>query len=875
MGGDDLQPAAVLAMAGRFLQLVVLCVPVLRHAVFSNRGDHGCGGLFDSWTTSDDPASSAAGGQQCRFAQSHCWLLAIWICSTVLYNMATFVLEARIAYWSSQGSPTEIEPRSQRVSRLLELKLYPCTVLLLLIWTTGIVAVLLAPAHYRCQDTFLSASTAIASESYTSLPLFLRIKWWWVAVAVLLISQAVEIVLSSTFLWQLYRLPIDALNGVLGDMQVPSSREDMDGVVHYNHELMEEMWAERCAASCQCLSTSTCYMFGGRNAESSGPAAFGDVARALADFLESRGVLDVVPSDIVTGLVVLQRLQRQRVYAARQQYLNDAAITIGQPTKSCILPVEQNSVIDAPKLNLKSATSGTIRKRTSGKNLTDPEEGLVEPTDASRPGDEDSLFPFEGATKPISKLHPQAGHRSLYRIDHNGSYQRNERALLNRMDYTELYILDEGARYAKYALAIYSWILYLYEHPISGPCRLLAESGCVCCCHSRRRARGGGEEMLPSASTTRINAVSESYRVEGDNLCQTHKNAILLTAGLEEADLVYVQFESSFSDVPYCILLDHAWKSVVVSIRGTFSLEDCITDVLIEPESLEKLGEEFGFDATGQHCHGGVLSCARNVYRDLERHCLLDEHLVGDNARCPGYTLRLVGHSLGAATCTLVSYMLRRKFPDLRCVNYSPPGCTFSWEMATQCKEWCTSFVLDTDLVPRLKVESIERLRDEILDLIGRIKVPKIEVARRFVHASFQFCSEKELEEQESLMESMNDILYDPSQVPDSEYQQQLERFKSIQDERRQRRGTTRAIHMYPPGRILQLAKAGEKRSCASNLAKVVTCCMTNVGFRYVPVWVNNDDLNEIVVSATMGTDHFPNRMRAILEEVADDLGRM
>jgi hypothetical protein len=41
----------------------------------------------------------------------------------------------------------------------------------------------------------------------------------------------------------------------------------------------------------------------------------------------------------------------------------------------------------------------------------------------------------------------------------------------------------------------------------------------------------------------------------------------------------------------------------------------------------------------------------------------------------------------------------------------------------------------------------------------------------------------------------------------------------------------------------------------------------------YAPVWVDNHDLNEIVVGPRMGTDHFPNRMSAILEEVADSFG--
>lgn len=367
--------------------------------------------------------------------------------------------------------------------------------------------------------------------------------------------------------------------------------------------------------------------------------------------------------------------------------------------------------------------------------------------------------------------------------------------------------------------------------------------------------------------------INEDGRIDGENICETHKAAILLTAGIEEADLIYVQLKSSFSDVPYCILIDSAWKSIVVSIRGTFSLEDCITDVLIEPECLEHLGNNFGFDGSSQYCHGGVLAAARNVHRDLDRHGLLNQLLLGESARYPGYSLRFCGHSLGAATATLVSYMLRPTFPSLRCLNYSPPGCTFTWAMAVGCKEWCTSCVLDSDLVPRLSIDSMESMRDEVLELIGRIKVPKIEVARRFVHSTLwgiHLFNETDLQDKAALMKSIEEILHKPDEIPDSEFQQQLTRFKVIQEERRQQRGATRSVQLYPPGRILHLAKAGEARSLASGLAKCITCCTTNMGSRYVPVWINNDDLNEIVVSPTLGTDHFPNRILSILEETAE-----
>ena len=42
---------------------------------------------------------------------------------------------------------------------------------------------------------------------------------------------------------------------------------------------------------------------------------------------------------------------------------------------------------------------------------------------------------------------------------------------------------------------------------------------------------------------------------------------------------------------------------------------------------------------------------------------------------------------------------------------------------------------------------------------------------------------------------------------------------------------------------------------------KMATCGMTNSGFLYTPVYISNDDLDEIVVGNTMATDHFIDRM--------------
>jgi sn1-specific diacylglycerol lipase len=381
----------------------------------------------------------------------------------------------------------------------------------------------------------------------------------------------------------------------------------------------------------------------------------------------------------------------------------------------------------------------------------------------------------------------------------------------------------------------------------------------------------------------------------GDNLCQWHKESLLLVANIPEVDLIYSQFRNGLSLVPYCILLDHQCQSVIVSARGSLSLDDLMTDVNLDPQSLQDLAHEHGFEADDtQFCHAGVVASARNVYSDLERHGLLERLLQQEY---PDYQLRLVGHSLGAGVATLLGYMLKARFPSLQVYNFSPPGCTMTWELATRCEAWATSFVLDSDIVPRLSVLTLERLRDEVLDLVGRLKVPKHEVLESFwTGQSRRACffgattnhAQQDLEDLNALIEDWlffeedehhreedENYLDQPPPYQSTIYYRQLQEFRRIQEERRQSRGSTRSILLYPPGRMIHLLKTGEEGGCGHLSRKITTCCTTNSGFQYTPVYIANDDLDEIVVSPTMATDHFIDRMVDELSNLASDYGAL
>ena len=782
LGGDDLHIPCIFGMFLRVIQLTAFLIPLWLH--IHNASD----GHLWTYITYDEDNTSL----DCRNAHIFALLLVLYAFLSTVMTFLSFLWEARIYQVSSWDSPSDTQPRSRTVERLLELKLFHWAICQAMVIALGIAVMSTAPHHHACRrssskedsdDLWFQITAWMTDDDRSSS----TSRVWWIAYSLLWFSQLIELLFQLGVVLQLHR---------------QSPQASLTQTHNLHHELVEEMWQERCLRFCECLGWSTCFMFGGRNVRM---GEFGDVARALADYLEAGGVLDLVPSDVAAGVMVLQLMQRKRRLEAREALVGE---------------VSGAGMLDSTRLL--EGNGSSLRQRT-----------------------------------PFYVMHGEGS--QTY-------YEPTSRKVLSQQNAIDLSTLAEGARFARYQLAIYTFLLYMYEHPASGLPRLLKKrSGCLCCRWRRRDDEDDdvGEPFM----------ACEDEQVIGNDLCGIHKAALLLQAEIEDTDLIYAQLHSSFSEIPYCILVDHEWKSVVLAIRGTFSLEDCVADVMVDPESLEELGTDYGFDGTDQYCHGGVLICARIVMSDLQRHRILERLLLGDEARYPSYTLRVVGHSLGAATATLISYMLRPKFTTLRCLNYSPPGCSFTWRMATECHEWCLAFVLDSDLVPRLTLDTMEHLRDEVLDLFGKIKVPKIDVARKVLgtHSSRRAPLR---DQQETLQRTIDEILHERDEIPlDSNYQQQLLTFVRVQSERKATRGHLRSVRLFPPGRIVHFMKTSEKKNFTNAFWKCLTCHTTNVGSQYTPVLVNNDDFNEIVVSITMGTDHFPNRMCSTMQKIAADYG--
>ncbi|XP_059432429.1 uncharacterized protein LOC132165767 isoform X1 [Corylus avellana] len=177
---------------------------------------------------------------------------------------------------------------------------------------------------------------------------------------------------------------------------------------------------------------------------------------------------------------------------------------------------------------------------------------------------------------------------------------------------------------------------------------------------------------------------------------------------IRESNVLKFVNDSSLMRPGYYVGIDTRRKLVILGIRGTQTVYDLITDIVSSSD------EEVTFE--GYSTHFGTAEAARWFL----------SHEIGTIRKClekyKGYRLRLVGHSLGGATASLLAIMLRRKSfeelgfsPDIvSAITYGTSPCV-SRELAESCSDYVTTVVMQDDIIPRLSVASLTRLRNEIL----------------------------------------------------------------------------------------------------------------------------------------------------------------
>lgn len=177
---------------------------------------------------------------------------------------------------------------------------------------------------------------------------------------------------------------------------------------------------------------------------------------------------------------------------------------------------------------------------------------------------------------------------------------------------------------------------------------------------------------------------------------------------LRESNIIKFVKNSSMLRPGYYIGVDIRNKLVIFGIRGTHTVYDLITDIVSSSDV------EVNFE--GYSTHFGTAEAARWFLT----------HEIGTIKKClekhEGFRLRLVGHSLGGAIASMLAIMLRKKSRDelgfspeiVTAVGYGTPPCV-SRDLAESCSDYVTTICMQDDIIPRLSVATLMRLRNEIL----------------------------------------------------------------------------------------------------------------------------------------------------------------
>ncbi|KAL7319241.1 hypothetical protein PS15m_002403 [Mucor circinelloides] len=195
---------------------------------------------------------------------------------------------------------------------------------------------------------------------------------------------------------------------------------------------------------------------------------------------------------------------------------------------------------------------------------------------------------------------------------------------------------------------------------------------------------------------------SDAVRSQSDAL------SIIEHLEIPKEDLLAYEFRTNAAFRPsYFIARDRKLNAIVLSIRGTMSTFDTMTDLVCEYEPWK-----------GGLVHKGMKSSATWFFRHVA------PKLIAYVNKHSTTSLYIVGHSLGASTSAILTIMLQDYISEFRqgkdgdfsiySVGYAP-ACGLSLNLANKYKDQIQSIVFADDFVSKLSYGSMMDVKELII----------------------------------------------------------------------------------------------------------------------------------------------------------------
>jgi hypothetical protein len=242
-----------------------------------------------------------------------------------------------------------------------------------------------------------------------------------------------------------------------------------------------------------------------------------------------------------------------------------------------------------------------------------------------------------------------------------------------QLDKSTSFDIDELAHYCSFANAAYGWKGFAFcgklQHPFGGNYRVLARS-----------------------------------------------------TGIDRSDIVTANWHSKANLPAYYIARDTKRKALVLSIRGSLSPRDILTDLCASCEDFfvednTDIGEIYSNTTKlpppliRGRAHKGMVDAARRI-AGLTGRIITDELALN-----PDYTLIIVGHSLGGGVAAIITAMWHRRFHNrIRAIAYASP-CTFPLNNTKVFDSTITSIVGSGDPFARFSLGHLADLTKTIAKL--------------------------------------------------------------------------------------------------------------------------------------------------------------